>query len=82
MAARYPKTLREPIMGFRKDETYSQARTRWMRRFTEYKDAKAIDFCDGLKSDQLKHYWRAFYGVEMRWIDSVIFETARAKPAA
>lgn len=63
-----------PRMYCKPDETYNVARRRWLRRYSEYRDAVASAFLMAYQSGTPKqrHFNRAFYGVELRYITEVI----------
>jgi hypothetical protein len=62
-------SARKPRQYVKPGETYKEAQRRWRARWDDYRDA--VIMCECLYQASVsrkKHMFRAFYGLEMRYI--------------
>ena len=61
--------LKEPRIYCRPGESYEEARGRWRIKLSEFRDATVIEECARHVTPKGRHFLRAFYGIEMQYID-------------
>jgi hypothetical protein len=66
-------SARKPRMYVKPNENYKDARRRWRARWDDYRDGTIMCECLYQASvSKKKHFFRAFYGVELRYLIDVI----------
>ncbi len=62
-------SARKPRMYVKPGEAYKVAQRRWRRRWDDYRDGAIMCECLYQASvSNKKHFFRAFYGIEMHWL--------------
>lgn len=54
------------------NETYAEARTRWVASWDAYRDACAMNTCETFRASPQRNFMRAFYGVQMHFVTEVL----------